>query len=120
MKKLVLVLCVLAIASAAAYADHPANQIGVGVVGGGGVLGGDIGLALKLPSMPIFWGVNLNLNSSGLGLRATGDYYFIDERLFAQDAFKIDWFLGLGGYLSLGMWNDGGHAGLGARAPVGL
>ena len=120
MKKLALALCILAIASGFAYADHPEKQIGIGVVGGGGVMGGDIGLALKLPSMPIFWGVNLNLNSSGLGLRATGDYYFIDEGLFAEDSFKLDWFLGLGGYLSLGLWSDGLHAGLGARAPVGL
>jgi len=125
MKKIAIVLAILLALSASAFADHPTNKMGIGIVGGSGFGGsgfggGDIGLALKLQSMPIYWGLHLSLNSAGVGLGATGDVYFTDERLLKEGDFALDWFLGLGGYARLGFWDSGTYAAIGARVPVGL
>ena len=60
MKKLIMILLAATFVSVAAFADHP-KGMGVGLVAGGNFGSGgaatDIGLSLKLPSMPIFWAV---------------------------------------------------------------
>jgi hypothetical protein len=109
--------------SAMAFADHP-NKLGIGLVGGGtfgrdSYSSGDVGLALKLPSIPLYWGINLNMNDSGVGLGVTGDKYFYDQTLLREGSFKLDWYLGLGGFATLGFYDDF-SASLGARVPVGL
>lgn len=119
MKKALSILFTLLALSGLAFADHPRKSIGVGIVGGGGVGGGDIGLALKLPSAPVFWGLHLAMDSSHVSLGATGDYYFNDETLLKEDKFKLDWYLGLGGYANLG-FGSSASASMGARIPVGL
>ena len=122
MKKTALVLVALLALSMAAYADHP-NKLGIGIVGGSGygsgTIGGDIGLALKLTSMPIYWQANVRLSSGYFGLGVTGDKYFYDQNLLREGSFKLDWFLGLGGYANLGL-GDSAAAAIGARVPVGL
>jgi len=124
MKKIVLVLAIVLALSASAFADHPGNKIGLGIVGGTGFGGNDfgsnIGLALKLQSMPIYWGAHLRFNTDGLGIGLTGDVYFNDARLLSEGSFKLDWFLGLGGYASLGFWDSDTYAAIGARVPIGL
>lgn len=128
MKKIIIVFALAAIlATGTAFADHP-DGWGVGIVGGyyGGWEGGGyphFGLSLKVPDLPIFWGINLNISSYYFGLGVTGDYYFIDK-ILAPDI-NLHWFLGVGGWVNLGIWNtgnkDGGVAfGLGARVPIGL
>lgn len=123
MKKLAIVLVALLAVSSAVYADHP-NKLGVGIVGGSGygsvATGGDIGLALKLTSMPIYWQLNIHLSEGYFGLGITGDKYFYDQNLFREGAFKLDWFLGLGGYANLGLGSGSTSASLGARLPLGL
>lgn len=123
MKKSVLILIAFLLIGPAVFADHP-KGMGIGVVGGGNFGGtgfaGDIGLSLKLQSMPIFWGLYLNVNQDYLGIRATGDKYFTDENLIKEGSFRLDWYLGLGGYAALGLGNDSTSAAIGARLPIGL
>jgi len=120
MKKIPIILCILLAVSMPAFADHPTDQMGLGLVGGGGVAGnGDLGLSLKLPGLPVFWGIHVNLNSSVISLGATGDFYIYDQNLVTQEGFNLDWFLGLGAYASLSL-GSGMHVGVGARVPVGL
>ena len=99
MKKLVIVLALAAIiATGTAFADHPSG-LGIGVVGnystwGFGGQGG--GVSLKIPSIPIYWAVNLDLGLGYFGIGVTGDYYLIDKNLSGP----LNWFLGVGGYFS--------------------
>jgi hypothetical protein len=124
MKRMLVWLVLIIAVSAFAFADHP-DKMGLGVVGGsnyggGGFGGGDIGFALKLPSMPLFWQINLGINSNYMGVGLTGDYYFIDEDLLSEDSFNLDWYLGAGGYLNLGFGDNWTSFAVGARMPVGL
>ncbi len=122
MKKLLFGFIIASVLGTAVYADHP-SKLGIGGVIGGGYggygAGGDLGLSLKLTSMPIFWAFNVSLNSSGVGLRATGDYYFIDTDFITEKGFNLDWYFGAGGYVNIAV---GGGLGLavGGRAPIGL
>jgi len=128
MKKILIILILAAIMTGTAFADHP-KGFGIGIVGfypGGG------GLSLKIPSIPIFWAVNLGFGGhdywgykdSWFSINLTGDYYFLDNRLGGP----VHWFLGVGGFL--GVENHSGKSGdtdwgwtdvhLGARIPIGL
>ena len=123
MKKLILILLASTLVSVAAFADHP-SSLGIGIVAGPhfseGGAGTDVGLSLKLPSMPIFWAVRLGINSNYTSLGITGDHYFIDEALLRDGKLRLDWYAGLGGYASLGFGNDDANAAIGARVPIGL
>jgi opacity protein-like surface antigen len=134
MKKFILVTLIALIAGTVAFADH--EGLGIGIVGGGGYAGagfGYPGLSLKLPSVPVFWGIYLPLNSNGFGFGLTGDYYFFDGSLVAKEMtnedgtykFKLDWYLGLGGFVNMYFWEDKDRYGnfnfdFGVRIPVGL
>ncbi|MCX7024599.1 MAG: hypothetical protein NT080_08265 [Spirochaetes bacterium] len=123
MKKIV-VCAVLILAASVAFADH-SRGLSLGVVGGssygeGGFGGGDIGLALHLPSVPIFWGIRANLNDAGLGLGVTGDSYVYDQSFITKGSLNLDWFLGLGGYLNIGLYDTGTTGAFGVRVPIGL
>jgi hypothetical protein len=104
--------------------------LGIGIIGGGGPVGGigNVGLSLKVPALPIFWGVYLSMRGGDyFGLGVTGDYYFYDSPLVRN--INLYWFLGLGGYVNLlflkgnddnsndddKLWFSAG-----ARVPVGL
>ncbi|MCL2762746.1 MAG: DUF3996 domain-containing protein [Treponema sp.] len=106
------ILCVFAfvaiLATGTAFADHP-DGWGVGIVGnlsihhdrdGHGVhagLGG-IGLSLKIPAVPIYWGFFLRgLGEKHSGGGVTGDYYFIDDHIDGP----WHWYFGLGGFFNL-------------------
>jgi hypothetical protein len=131
MKKLVLVLLLGMLAVGAAFADHPQDKLGIGPVWRGGFGPSnwwDIGLSLKVPSVPIFWSINVRPGSGYLILGATGDFYFKDDSIIAKEMtnedgtynFRLDWYFGLGAYLSLGFWNDYMAATFGLRVPIGL
>jgi hypothetical protein len=126
MKKFLAVCAIgLALATTNVFADHPSG-LGVGVVFGGGIGGGIGGLSLKIPSVPIYWGVSLGFDAYHFGLGVTGDYYIIDQS-FAP---TLGWYLGVGAFLDVGTWNGGrGPAGrndgglflaAGVRVPIGL
>ena len=127
MKKLFLVLLIGFAVSTAAFADH--DGLGVGIIGGWGWPGhGYAGLSLKVPKMPIFWGIYPTFAGTSFGVGVTGDFYFIDKNLVSSTMtnedgnynFKLDWYLGLGAFLNMWFWDGGANAGLGARVPIGL
>lgn len=125
MRKIVILLVLVAIiATGTAFADYPEDKIGIGALFGyngsweGGRGTGNVALSLKLPSLPIFWALSLEIDGSAFGLGAHGDYYFYHNTLFAEA--NLDWYLGLGGWLSLWGFDDDFGFALGARLPVGL
>jgi hypothetical protein len=105
MKRIVLVLALAAIiATGTAFADHPSG-FGIGIVGqysswGFGGQGG--GLSLKLPSIPVYWGINAAFGNNYIGAGITGDGYIIDQNLGGY----LNWFLGVGGYFSFYSYNE--------------
>ena len=123
MKKFVILFALIAIlATGTVFADHPAGT-GIGVMGlfGGHWPGGGYGgaaFSLKLPSLPIYWGVNLHFQKGVFSLGVIGDYYLIDSVLVSD--LKLHWFLGLGGRVNLSFNDDEMLFGLGARIPIGL
>ena len=123
MKKIFLVFVLAAvIATGAVFADHP-DGWGIGFVGGGAGdfgsgAGASYGLSLKAPSMPIYWGINPRFESGFTYLGVTGDYYVIDSVLVSD--IGLHWYLGVGGFATLGFGNSNVHISLGARVPIGL
>jgi hypothetical protein len=123
MKKILIVLVFVVVFSGAAFADHPDNQLGIGIIGGGYISfsgnghSGGVGLSLKVPSLPIFWAFYLpSFNPLSLGI--SGDYYLIEGVLVPD--INLHWFAGLGGWLTLGGFNSNLWLSLGARVPLGL
>ena len=131
MKKLIFVVIIGLLVGTAAFADHP-DGLGIGVVGGGGWSNngyGSAGLSLKVGGIPIFWGIYFPFMSSYVtSVGISGDYYVFDNNLVAQDMtnedgtykFKLDWYLGLGGYVTSFFYPSGAAFDVGVRVPVGL
>jgi len=130
MKKIVLVVLVGLLIGTAVFADHP-NSLGIGIIGGGGYGGegfGYPGLSLKVPGVPVFWGIYCPINSYGSGVGVTGDYYLFDSNLVTNDLtnedgtykLRLDWYLGLGGFMHMFFWPDDFNFDIGVRVPVGL
>jgi hypothetical protein len=121
MKKGLLVLALFAIVTiGTVFADHP-DGFGVGVAGRYGI--GDIGgfgagLSLKIPSIPIFWGVNYGFNSDYLGIGITGDYYLIDKALVRETG--LNWYMGVGGFFDTLIADDFIVLDIGTRVPIGI
>jgi len=121
MKKLVLVVVLVAIiGTGAAFADHP-NGWGFGVQGGGslGWIGFDFGgggaLSLKAPTLPIFWGIEFGWSLwSGIRLGLTADWYFLDLAIASN---ILHFYMGVGGGLGVYFPFD---LELVARVPIGL
>jgi len=129
-KKLFLGIVLALFISATAFADH--EGFGIGVVGGGGGGNGHgngiVGLSLKTPALPVFWGIYFNFSSGYTGIGITGDYYIIDSPLINKTLnnedglydLKIDWYLGLGGFFNLYSSPDTTKFNAGVRVPVGI
>lgn len=132
MKKF-LAVCIIGLSLGAAnvFADHP-DGWGIGIFGrggfgwGSGAGGGDFGLSLKAPMLPIFWGLSFSIGSSYVGVGVTGDYYIIDKPLLSD--IKLHWYLGVGGYIGFQHWSFKGayweaswtYIDFGVRLPIGL
>jgi len=124
MKRLILVLVLFAIiAASSVFADHP-NGFGIGIQGGtsgewegGGGFHNGAALSLKLPSIPVFWAVRLDIWEDYFYLRVSGDKYLIDSTLVKD--IGLNWYLGLGLGVGLGIGDPLG-LGVSARLPVGL
>ncbi|GHU99652.1 hypothetical protein FACS189483_09150 [Spirochaetia bacterium] len=111
-KRIVAVVALgLALSTAAVFADHPGG-FGIGVQGGyGGGLGG--GLTLKFSALPVYW--TIDASSGWLGI--AGDYYILDKDFFPG----FGYYLGVGGFINLGLWNNAGFDfGGGVRGVAGL
>ena len=137
MKKLLLTLFAGSLVGAAAFADHPRDQWGIGPISGAsvsihnnGLFYTNIGLSLKAPVIPIFWGIYSNLSVWGIGAGITGDYYIIEKNIVETEAtnesgtydLKLDWFLGVGGFFDFFVWNGGDYIFIdaGVRVPGGV
>lgn len=123
MRKKLLLLCVAGLLAVNAFADHPSG-LGLGIFGGGGgsataAGSGNLGLSLKLPGLPIFWGVTANFGEKSTALSVSGDYYLLDEDL-TRGSFDLDWYLGIGGFGHFYFGDDNFYAAVGARLPIGL
>ncbi|MDR0389975.1 MAG: hypothetical protein LBH73_07885 [Spirochaetaceae bacterium] len=126
MKKIAMVLIIgLCVGLVGVFAEHPGGT-GVGVLFrsgynfGDGGSGLDVGLSLKLASVPVYWGLFLNIRDSMFGVGGTGDYYVIDRSLIQDANFNLGWHLGLGGYATALFRKDDPHLAAGGRIPVGL
>ena len=124
MKKLLIVIALVAIlATGTAFADHP-DGFGIGLVGSYGWGGGGGGLSLKIPSIPIYWGVFFWGYEDNFSLGVTGDYYLLDDQIVSI----LHWYLGLGGFFNFNNhtrhWANKDYSYssfyLGARIPIGL
>jgi len=124
MKKWLCVFTLVTIfAAGTAFADHP-DGFGIGVQfgGGGSWSGGGFGasgiaLSLKIPSVPVFWTINLDIFNDAFGLGVAGDYFLIDKVLVTD--IKLHWYLGLGGGVDI-WFGDTLGLGASARLPIGL
>jgi len=129
-KKLVLgavLATVMATGTAFASPVHP-DGLGIGILWGGNAgwgrnssfNAGNVALSLKLPAVPVFWGINLGFGNHWFSIGVQGDVYILGSELLPT----LSWFLGLGGYVNFttgtGNYNDWAHIGLGARLPIGL
>jgi hypothetical protein len=117
MKKKVLLLLMVFTISTAVFADH--EGFGIGIIGGGGwgyPHYGNIGLSLKIPKVPVFWGFYPTFDGHNFGFGATGDFYFVDTGIKET----LHWFLGVGAFINLSFWHRGMAASIGVRVPVGL
>jgi len=123
MKKAVLCLALFTIfATGAVFADHPGG-FGIGIQGGysGYWDGGGFGngaLSLKLPGLPVFWAIRMDIVEGYFGLGVSGDYYLIDSKLVP--AIGLNWYLGVGGALGLSLYSNWLGLGVAARLPIGL
>ena len=127
MRKVVLFSILALVISAGAFAEHPPGW-GVGIVGQGGFAWDDFGrsggaaLSLKVPHLPVYWGINFEIRQHGLGIGVTGDQNIIDSTLVRETNFG--WFLGLGAYASIYTYNYSPtywtSMRAGARLPIGI
>jgi hypothetical protein len=123
LKKVLLLFCLALVLSGGVFADHPEDKVGVGLFlgGGWGSAGGGLfspGFSLKIPGLPLFFGLNASFGGfTGLGVSA--DYYLVDRDLVRDGSLDLDWFLGLGAFTHL-YFGDYFAAALGLRLPIGL
>jgi hypothetical protein len=128
-KKLVLAIALAAfVAAGTAFASpaHPADRLAVGAYTSlapfpGFSFGG--GLSLKIPNVPVFWGVSANAGIFNWGIMLQGDHYFLGGAIGET----VSWFLGAGADVGLWFWSGGWYneSGLnaisfGLRLPVGI
>lgn len=119
MKKILILLALIFSIASAGFADH-GNGLALGILWAGHGWGHGIGLSLVVPNLPIFWGIHLGLGG-GLSLSVTGDKYLFDANLVPISGdMKLDWYLGVGLYGDLAIWNNYLGLAAGLRVPIGL
>jgi hypothetical protein len=123
MKRIALLVTLLVMLSVGVFASpvHP-NNLGIGVLWGGNASSGNFhnnaALSLKLPALPVFWGVTLGgIGGEGISVGLQGDVYLLGSQLIP--AVNLGWFLGLGAYGNILLGNDAAIA-FGGRIPLGL
>ena len=127
MKKLLIVFVLVTVFSTgtvfAQREDPRPDNFGIGVLGrfGGGWLGGTYGgaaLALKIPNLPVYWGIDFDLyGDSYFRVGVTADFLNIFGGKFIP---CIGWYWDLGAFAGLGFGNDRMDIDIGVRLPLGL
>lgn len=126
MKKLCIAIALcLCLGTASVFADHPGDSLGLGVLlrAGGGIDGWggfDMGASLKIPVLPVFWGLFFKIGDGYMGMGATADYYIFDRNLINDGTVNLDWYLGLGAYTDIAGFDGDMGLDLGGRIPAGL
>jgi opacity protein-like surface antigen len=122
MKKLLcLVVLAAVIATGTAFAQdvHPSG-FGIGALWGGAVDNGfhhNVALSLKIPDMPVFWGISGRFSDSWSQIGVQGDVYLMGSYLVDT---LLGWFFGVGLYGNFGFNDHAAVIGFGGRFPVGL
>jgi opacity protein-like surface antigen len=124
MKKFLLIIIFAVILTGGTVFAQSQDGLGIGVVGtAGGAWGSGFGyggaLSLKLPSVPVYWGISLDIWDGGMWLGVTGDFL----NFFYSPLVKnigLNWFLRFGLYGKIWIGKDDVSLGVGARLPVGL
>jgi hypothetical protein len=116
-KTLILIIIVLLVSATGAFAAT-GGTAAVGVEGalnfgqaGGMPMGAMI--LLHFPQVPIMWGIGLD---SAMDIGLTGDYWFTQGTM----ASILSWYVGIGGYMYLGLGSDPVGFSAGARIPLAL
>jgi len=89
-------------------------------------------LSIKIPGVPVFWGLNVALgesasgNTTYFGLGLTGDFHIFDNSLGSN----LNWWLGVGGLFRMDLYSekvtwqndpiDYNWINIGVRVPVGI
>jgi len=138
MKRLFMAALIGLALSTAAFADHAQDSFGLGGIFGvgvgwnGWVSHHDIypaSLSLKIPKVPIFWGLNVKIpNYSDFAMGVTGDYYILEPNLVRKTKtdedgsynIMIDWYFGVGFYTNAYMGRKYRGAEGGLRIPFGV
>ena len=129
MKRFLLVIVLFVVLSGAVFASdvHP-DGLGIGVLWGGNFgwngwgFGQNIGLSLKIPSVPVFLGIFFGgIGSDGFSVGFQGDIYFLGSEIVPT----FGWFLGAGIYASIWHFSPDEDTSLssldfGVRLPIGL
>ena len=138
MKKLIVTVVLGMLIAATVFAQH--EGFGIGIIAGGagqfrergdGVspAQGNLGLSLKIPNIPIFFGFYGNLLKDYPGFGATADFYFIDVTFYEKNLtgddgsyypLKLGWYLGAGLLLDLYLGKSDTDINFAARVPVGI
>ena len=133
MKKIVLVVVLIAFLGAGTAFAHPSG-LGIGIFGqyGFGDIGGTGGgLSLKISGVPVFWGISAGIGSDYFGFGVNGDFYIIDNKIGGID---LEWYFGLGGFFRMDLYDrrywlvqsakfqniSTSYMYAGARIPIGL
>ena len=108
MKKIILTFLLVILVSASAFAARPSGW-GVGFVGQYGYAwdgftgSPGLGLSLKMPQVPLFYGINLDLQRHGFSVSVTTDRYIIDDIMVPD--INLGFFIGWGTYISFVHYN---------------
>ena len=105
-----------------AYAQHPGGWGVGGVVqynlpwdGFDGHIAAAI--SLKVPQLPIYWGLNFTFPRNAFSTRATADYYLMD---FSNSTGDTGFFAGFGGYFGFYSEKSRTSIAFGPRFPIGF
>jgi len=118
MKRFILIVVFASVLAGNIFAGSNDN-LGLGTVFYGGY-GYGPGIVLKLPAIPLYWGLNVSVrgipDKQYFGVSISGDYHFFDQALPNTEIFN--WFLGSGIIYTHSHFD--GKNGLSARIPLGV
>jgi hypothetical protein len=122
-KKLAILVFILILTTGTAFAVQ--DGFGIGIIGGGGYGWSGAGhyggaISLKLPKMPVYWGVKFDLGDNGFWIGVTGDFiHLIDNRPLVP-AVGLTWYIRAGLYGKVFIRDNNFALDAGARLPIGL